>query len=301
MNIPSFWATQLLKQNLRPSLDENIEVDVAIAGAGFTGLWTAYYLKKKSPSLSIAVIEKSQVGFGASGRNGGWCSALFATSLEKLAKNSSRQAAINQYQAMIETVNEIEKVISFEKIEADWQRGGTITLARDQIQLKRAMAEINHFREWGFNENYLKLLNKSEASDIFNASQVYGGTYTPHCAAINPAKLVTQLADRVEKLGVKIYEDSPLKEISPHLLRTSASSVKAKYVVRALEGFTPTFKKYHRNLVPWVNHKSKMWEVEPLRFMGIQTGLLTDDCYRTIVKTSSRFAWSRKSRNFRRF
>lgn len=261
MNIPSFWATELPKQNFRPRLDENIEVEVAIAGAGFTGLWTAYYLKKKSPSLSIAVIEKSQVGYGASGRNGGWCSALFATSLEKLAKNSSRSAAVNQYRAMVETVNEIEKIITFEKIEADWQRGGTITLARDQIQLKRAKAEINHFREWGFDENYLKLLDRAEASNIFNASKVYGGTFTPHCAGINPAKLVTQLANRVENLGVKIYENSPLIEISPHLLRTSSSSVKAKYVVKALEGFTPTFKKYHRDLIPVY---SLMIATEPL-------------------------------------
>ncbi len=69
----------------RPALPGDIRCDVAIIGAGFTGLWTAYYLQRADPSLSIAILEKEIAGFGASGRNGGWCSALFPTSWQRIA------------------------------------------------------------------------------------------------------------------------------------------------------------------------------------------------------------------------
>lgn len=261
MNHPSFWFSQLKELPKRNSLNKNLESDVVIVGAGFTGLWTAYYLKKLSPESSVVILEKNHVGFGASGRNGGWCSALFATSLEKLAKKSGSELARDQYLEMVKTLEEIESVIKEEKIEVDWQRGGTVTLARNQIQLKRAVAEVNYFREWGFDENYLMLLSKNEASEILAASKVHGGTYTPHCAAINPAKLVIGLAAVVEKLGVEIYENTPVVEISPHLVKTTSNSIKAKYVIRATEGYTPTFNNHQRELIPIY---SLMIATEPL-------------------------------------
>jgi glycine/D-amino acid oxidase-like deaminating enzyme len=261
MHIPSLWGETLTQAKPRAALDENINVDVAIVGAGLTGMWTAYYLIKQDPSLAVVVLEKNQVGFGASGRNGGWCSALFATSLEKLAKNSSRSAAVSQYQAMVETLDEIAQVIDKEKISADYARGGTVTLARDQIQLKRAMAEINHLRSWGFGEDYLQLLSKDQALDILQASKVYGGTFTPHCAAINPAKLVTSLASVIENLGVEIFENTEVIDISAHKIKTVKNTVNAKYTVKALEGFSPTIKKFHREVVPVY---SLMIATEPL-------------------------------------
>lgn len=261
MNQPSFWFSQLNEVPKRNSLSKNLDTDVVIIGAGFTGLWTAYYLKKLSPHTSVVIIEKNHVGFGASGRNGGWCSALFATSLEKLAKKSSPQLARQQYLEMVNTLDEIEAVMKIEKIEADWQRGGTVTLARDQIQLKRAAAEVNHFRDWGFDEDYLRLLSKNEASELLAASKVLGGTFTPHCAAINPAKLVIGLAQAVENLGVEFYENTPVTDFFSHFVKTTNFSIKAKYVVRATEGYTPTFKNHKRDLIPVY---SLMIATEPL-------------------------------------
>ncbi len=261
MTYPSFWFTQLKEISERKKLINDLEVDVAIVGAGFTGLWTAYYLKKLSPETSVVVLEKNHVGFGASGRNGGWCSALFATSLDKLAKKSSPKNAREQYLEMVKTLDEIESVLNIEDIDADWQRGGTLSLARNQIQLKRAAAEVNHYRSWGFDDSYLKLLTKNEASEILAASNVLGGTFTPHCAAINPAKLVLGLSSAVEKLGVEIYENSCAVDIAPSLVTGAAFKVRAKYIVRALEAFTPTIQKYRRDLIPVY---SLMIATEPL-------------------------------------
>ena len=250
MTHPSFWFSQLKELPKRDVLENDLAVDVAIVGAGFTGLWTAYYLKKAAPQISIAILEKNHVGFGASGRNGGWCSALFATSLEKLAKKSNPENAKKQYQEMVKTLDEIENVLSTERIDAEWQRGGTITVARDQIQLQRAHSELNHLREWGFDESYLKPLSKKQASEIFAAANVLGGTFSPHCAAINPAKLVLGLAEVIEKMGVKIYEYSPVIDIAPNLITGKNFKIHTRQIVKALEAFTPTFKKYHRDVIP---------------------------------------------------
>src|SRR5680860_1320672 len=120
-NISMWHDTAGDEWNPRPSLPGPTEVDVAIIGAGFTGLWTAYYLKKTDPSLRIAVVEKEVAGFGPSGRNGGWCSQLFATPLHKLAKDTDRQSAIAQHRAMFDTVKA--------KITHRW--GGPVGLPRD--------------------------------------------------------------------------------------------------------------------------------------------------------------------------
>ena len=91
----------------RPAMPGPVDVDVCIVGAGYTGLWTAYYLKKADDSLRVCVLEKEVAGYGASGRNGAWCSSCFASPLEKLAKETGRDGAIAQQKAMFETVHEV--------------------------------------------------------------------------------------------------------------------------------------------------------------------------------------------------
>jgi glycine/D-amino acid oxidase-like deaminating enzyme len=164
-------------------------VDVAIVGAGYTGLWTAYYLSRADPSLRLAVVEAELAGFGASGRNGGWCSALYPVSLTRLAAERGRDAAVRQYRTMQAAVAEVGRVIADERLAADWAHGGTVTLARNPAQLARARAEVAEARGFGFGEDDLRLLSAAEASARIAATGVLGGLYTPHCAALHPAKL----------------------------------------------------------------------------------------------------------------
>src|SRR5690348_12799408 len=101
----SLWWDTLpgpLLGELRAPLDGDVDADVAIVGAGYTGLWTAYYLAKADPSVRVVVVEKETAGFGASGRNGGWCSALFPASWAKIARSSSREDAIRMQRAMFD-------------------------------------------------------------------------------------------------------------------------------------------------------------------------------------------------------
>jgi glycine/D-amino acid oxidase-like deaminating enzyme len=236
----------------RPPLATDVDVDVAVVGAGFTGLWTAYYLAVADPGLRVAVIEQEVAGFGASGRNGGWASALFPASRSKIARlrGSSRDAARRQTYAMRASIGEIEKAIAVEGIDCDFHRGGTVSFARTPSQLVRAGEEVEDARAWGDTEDDLRLLSPEETRAVAQVPDAVGATYTPHCARIHPSKLARGLARAVERRGVTIYEQSPVVEIAPSLVRTPLASVRAQHVVRATEGYTADIPGLKRAVAP---------------------------------------------------
>ena len=233
-----------------PPLPGDRDVDVAIVGAGFTGLWTAYYLARADPRLRIAICEKEIAGFGASGRNGGWCSALFPASLAKLEQMAGRSQAIAMHRAMQQTVDEVGRAAAAESIDCHWAKGGTVQLARSATQLERAAAEVREARTFGFGEDDMRLLTADEARAMVSASGVVGGTFTPHCAAIHPARLVRGLADAVRRRGVELFEHTPVLDIQPGRLTTRSGTVRARYVIRATEGYTPRLPGLRRVIAP---------------------------------------------------
>ena len=258
----SFWH-DTVPGSLEPQdpLDGDCDADVAIAGAGFTGLWTAYYLKKARPELRVVVCEREIAGFGASGRNGGWCSALFPASLSKLDRMGGRDAAIAMYRAMQQTVDEVGAAAAAEGIDCHWAKGGTVQLARSGVQLERARAEIAEAREFGFGPEDLDLLDRDAATAIAAADGVLGGVYTPHCAAIHPSRLARGLAEAVRRHGVALHEATPVTRIEPGALVTAAGTVRARHVIRATEGYTPQLPGEHRTVMPVY---SLMIATEPL-------------------------------------
>ena len=258
----SYWH-DTVPGSLAPGdpLPGDMEADVVIVGAGFTGMWTAYYLAKRDPSLNIVMCEREIAGFGASGRNGGWCSALFPASLGKLTRMADRESAIAMQRAMHATVDEVGTVAAAEGIDCHWAKGGTVMLARTPVQLERAREEVQEAREFGFGEEDLRLLSASEASSLIAASEVVGGTYTPHCAAIHPARLARGLAEAVRRSGVSIFERTEVRQILPGRVVTTLGTVRAKHVIRATEGYTPGLAGMHRAIAPVY---SLMIATEPL-------------------------------------
>jgi glycine/D-amino acid oxidase-like deaminating enzyme len=219
--VPTDWSP-------RPPLEGEVDADVAVVGAGYTGLWTAYYLSQAEPTLRIVVVEAEVAGFGASGRNGGWCSALFPTSLGEA-----------QDAAMRASVDEVHRVTEAEGIDCHFAKGGTIVLARSQAQLARARAEYDD-----------EVLSPAEAARRLRATRTLGATYTPDCAAIHPGRLVRGLADVVTGRGVALHERTPALSIEPGRVRTPNGNVRAPHVVRATEGYTPRLPGLARALVP---------------------------------------------------
>jgi glycine/D-amino acid oxidase-like deaminating enzyme len=236
----------------RPPLPGDTEADVVVVGAGFTGLWTAYYLLRSDPTMRVVVLEAETAGFGASGRNGGWCSALFPASSAKLAAlpGAGREAALAQHRAMRDTVDEVLRVAAEEGIDADAHKGGTVSLARTPAQLRRAAAEVADARLWGRDETELQLLDGPAARARLDGAGTLGGTFTPDCAVIHPARLARGLARVVERLGGRIHEGTRVREVGRGLARTDRGTVRADVVVRATEGYTPALAGMRRAVAP---------------------------------------------------
>lgn len=245
----------------RPSLSGPLDVDVAIVGAGYTGLWTAYYLKKADPHLRICVLEREIAGYGGSGRNGGWCHTAFPGSRERAARVHGRQAVIDQQRALFATVYEIQRVVQEEQIDARFHLDGQLDLATNPVQLLRAAQEVEYQRSWGFGEDDYVLLGAREAREHMEVAGCLGAVLCRHAAAVDPARLARGLADVVERLGVTIYERTPVSAIGAHAAETPFGTVKAEVVVRATEAFTPELPGYERHLVPLY---SLMIATEPL-------------------------------------
>ncbi len=246
------WSSTLGEHVVpRPGLPGDTDVDVAIVGAGFTGLWTAYYLKRLEPTLRVAVLEREVAGFGASGRNGGWCSALFAAPLARLAKRHGLGAATALRVAMQDSVDEIGNVAAAEGIDCHFAKGGTVRVARSPAQLVRQLAEVEEARSLGVAEADLALLDARAASELFAASHVLGATYTPHCAALHPGRLVRGLARAVEHLGVEVYERTEAFTLIAKEVRTDHGKLRADVIVRATEAYTAELPGLRRALAPF--------------------------------------------------
>jgi glycine/D-amino acid oxidase-like deaminating enzyme len=260
----SYWHDSLPEGELetsRPALPGDIDADVAIVGAGFTGLWTAYYLAQRDPALRIVVLEKDFAGFGASGRNGGWASGLLPTSWEQIAAESSRDETLRFQRTANEAVDEVGKVAADEGIDGHFAKGGYLRVATSPLQWDRLQQQLAHARQWDQGEDDLALLSRPDTKARVDADGVFGGLYSPHCAAIHPARMVRGVAHAAERRGVTIYEGTEVTAIEPGVVRTVHGDVRAEVAVRALEGYTSSLPQYRRALVPIY---SLMIATEPL-------------------------------------
>ena len=245
----------------RPALDASIDADVAIVGAGLTGLWTAYELLARDPGLRVVLVEAEIAGFGASGRNGGWCSAHFAGSRAATAKAHGRDAAVALQRAMFATVDEVGRVLAAEGIDAHFVKGGTLELATRPPHVERLRARVDSEHRWGFGDEDVRWLDAAEASARIAAVGVLGGLYTPHCARVHPARLVRGLATTVERKGATIFEQSRVVDLAQGTVGTDGGRVRAERVVIATEGYTPRLPGRERAIAPVY---SLMIATEPL-------------------------------------
>ncbi len=243
----------------RSPLPGDIAADVCIVGAGYTGLWTAYYLKKADPGLRIVVLEARFAGFGASGRNGGWLSGLVPGDRNAMARLYGREPVVAWQRALNEAVDEVIGVAEREGIDAGIVKGGGLEIARNPAQAARLAAAVDEERRWQVDG--IEPLTASEATERIRFADVVSAYHTPHCARIQPARLARGLADVVERLGVEVYEMSRVTEIGPGRATTALGTVRAPIMLRATEGFTPGLPGLRRR---WLPMNSSMIATEPI-------------------------------------
>lgn len=224
-------------------------IDVAIVGGGFTGLWTAYYLKSLQPDLDVIVLEAMSVGFGASGRNGGWCMGTAAGVDDLLANPSTRNSGARVLREMMATVDEVHRVCQAENIDCHFAKGGTLAVAHAPFTVNRLRAEVDGYAAQGF-ADYCHWLPAEESRRRINCTRNHGAIYTPHCAAIHPARLVRGLGEAVRTRGVRVFESTPVLDINDSTVITTRGTVKADFVIRATEGYTDSLASHKRRLIP---------------------------------------------------
>jgi len=234
----------------RPALNSDADADVAIVGGGYTGLWTAYYLRQLDPTLRVTVIERDICGFGASGRNGGWAVGELAAGIKKYAALADLPASLRLSRAIFDSVDEIGRVTAAEGIDCGYHKGGVIRLARNRPQAERQAAEVAHDHELGLNEDEIRLLTADEARSHANATDVLSGVLYAPCAAVDPARLVRGLAEAVERRGATIVEQTAAVAIEPGRVLTDRGTVRAEVVVRATEAYTRDLRGRRRQLLP---------------------------------------------------
>lgn len=264
----SLWWSQVAAPARRPPLDGDRRVNVAIVGAGYTGLWTAHALLTIDPTLSICLLEADCVGFGASGRNGGWCVGEMAGGLEGAIELSERaggdaDGGVRMTRAVMDAVDAVGRSVADAGIDCGFVKGGVIRLARTAPQLDRQRHEVEDHRRAGFGADDLRMLDADEARSELAATGVLGGMHYAHGARLQPMQLALGLAAEVERLGAVIHESTRVSEIAPggRALVTDHGTVTADVVVRATEGYTRDLAGERRTMIPF---SSSMIATEPL-------------------------------------
>ncbi len=259
----SFWMQDTAAQRVRrPALSGERDADVCIVGGGYTGLWSAYELLQAQPSLNIVILEAETIGFGASGRNGGWVLGMIAGDRKWWARRSGREAVVAQDRAVRETVAYVGQVIEHEHIDCDFVHGGTLRVAETALERKRLQDGLAFARSWGAGPQDGELLEADALRERVRIPSAIAATFSPHCARVQPAKLAAGLAEAVERRGASIYEHSRVSELVPGRVRTVAgATVRARYVIRATEAYTAGLPGLRRRLLPM---RSSMIVTAPL-------------------------------------
>lgn len=271
------WPGSLWSESRRrlefPRANSSTTFDVAIVGAGYTGLWTAALLAELRPDLSIVVVDAYEPGFGASGRNGGWCSGLFPVEIDTLTRLHGHDAALAMQRAAIAAVDDVGNYVTSHSIDCDWAKAGTLTVATNPVQVERLRQAADVQYRHGLGTDDVRWMNAEDLAARIVVAGARGALYSPHCAAIHPLKLVNGLVDRVRMLGVTLITGFTAKAINATgitgTIEDAPQHLTAEWVVRATEGYTPALRGAHRDVIPLYSY---MIATEPL----------SDDAWREI-------------------
>jgi glycine/D-amino acid oxidase-like deaminating enzyme len=288
----SFWQASLGAPDRRPPLDGDRDADVCIAGAGFTGLWAAYHLARARPQLRVVVLERACVGYGASGRNGGWLTPAFAAPRERLVRAHGREAVQTLERALRDSVADVLAVCAQEEIDCDALAGGVLRVARGPAQAARLRAAVAAERAWGGDADALVWLDADALAARVRVVGASAAAWSPDGVRIQPAKLVRGLAAAAERRGVRIFEQTGVRELRAAAAGggtaaavTDRGTVRAPLVLSCVEGFTPQLRGQRRALLPL---NSALVVTEPLSeaawaAIGWESGELLGDAAHAYV------------------
>lgn len=259
--------------------------DVIVIGAGFTGLWTAYHLLVNDPSLRVVVLEAERVGFGASGRNGGWCTPEIPLSLDTVDERHGPGSGARWRQALVDTVAHIRSVCDGEGIDAHWADGGWLQLARNAPQERRVRAGIAEFRRHGFDDRALRWMEPDEVATMTRATSVRGASFSTQTSAVHPGRLVHGLAAAVERRGGVIVEGVRVQDIRPRSVIVDGVATSARWVIRSTEAYGVRLARMRRSLIPVYSMMIATAPLTPCQWdeIGLAQRTVFNDARRSVI------------------
>ena len=240
-----YWIDDVADSVARyPELTGNQVVDDAVVGGGFAGLWTAIKLKTEHPDHRVVLLEAKLVGWAASGRNGGFCEASI-THGESNGESRWPKEAEKLFRMGHENLDEMEKFIVENKLDAEFERTGVLSVANAPHQVA-----------WLEEGEDSVVLSKEEAQARIKSPTFLGATFSARENAIlHPAKLAAELARHAASIGVEIYENSLVQDLhgkadQPIVLQTPKGTVRAKRAALCTNVFPSLLKRYALHTIP---------------------------------------------------
>ncbi len=251
------WWLGLDPYTPNPPLDRDARVDVAVVGGGFTGLWTAYLLLKERPDLDVVVLEGNAVGYGASGRNGGFAMTLVHRTLTHLAAYVGDAEARKIYLAAKQAVEHIDKTVAAEGIACDLQPNGLITLSNTPPQDRIIEAELVTAARLGL-EGDFTFLDRTAAQQRIHSQRIRCAFREEACSLLNPARLARGLKGVVERLGAQVFEGTPVTEWEERtdgvVLRTPRGTLNARQALVAGNAYATAWPATRETLLPFYTY-----------------------------------------------
>ncbi|MEV6836221.1 FAD-dependent oxidoreductase [Streptomyces sp. NPDC051133] len=231
-------------------LRERVDCDVCIVGGGFTGLWTAYFLKEAEPALDIRIVEANHSGYGASGRADGFVTPTIGKDIQALVQEFGLQRALAASQAVGRSILEIGRFARRNRVDAEYEANDYLMVATDAAQLKRLEQDRDLAERMGAAR--VEILPREESRAVIGSPAVLGSMRTGG-ALVNPFKLSRGIARVVREKGVTIYDESPCLRVEPGVrptVVTTGGQVKADKVVLATNVHMDAFPPFRRKVIP---------------------------------------------------
>jgi glycine/D-amino acid oxidase-like deaminating enzyme len=231
----------------------DVRADVVVLGGGYTGMWTAWFLKERDPSVDVVLVERETCGSGPSGRNGGFCYG-FWEELPNLTRRFGDVDGVRVAEVAHRSVDEIEAWCLAHEVDAWFTRGGHLTVAASTAQDDAWRELVDEAERLGVAEGRFEVLSAAEVRARCDSPVFRGGLFQPPNAILQPARLALGLRRELLQAGVRIFEGSPISGYASSptglTVRTATGSVTAEKGVLALGAWLADTERFHRSIVP---------------------------------------------------
>ena len=245
-----WWDTEPVEPG--PPLSGSVDCDVCIVGGGYTGMWTAWFLKEAEPALDVRIVEAEWAGSGASGHNDGYAVTVLDTSLHDLVRHQGAERAGAAHRVVVRSIDEIERFCDDHGVDAELEATGFLGVGVNPGQAWRVERDYEAALRIGMGEDF-ELLDGERAREQIGSPIVKLGLKHRAGALLNPLKLARGLARAVRGRGVEIHERTPALDVMPGArprVLTPAGTVTADKVVVATNAYQHRFGPFRNKVIP---------------------------------------------------